>query len=194
VAANTWTKIRINIPGDTAGTWNVAGNASAAVLIFSICVGSTYQIAPNVWTAGSFSAPTGAANIAATLNAQLNITGVALMVGAAAQNAEPDFRKYSDNLLDCQRYFWKALSGNPVNLVIFAYAPAAGYTTAVYWSAPVVMRAAPTLVAAWGSGSNANAAGNSILADNRTVGSSINSVAAGGYAATWSITSLDADF
>jgi hypothetical protein len=104
--ANMWTKVRINIPGDTAGTWSVAGNAIALILSFGLGVGSTGSAtASGAWRAGNFSGVTGAANILGTINAALSITGVALMVGAAAANAEPEFRKYSDNLIDCQRYY-----------------------------------------------------------------------------------------
>jgi hypothetical protein len=105
--ASIWTKIRINIPGDTAGTWNVAGNAAIAYLGFNLGAGSTYAVTAGAWAAGNFSTAPGAVNPVATLNAAIFITGVALMVGSGAANAEPEFKKYSDNLIDCQRYFVK---------------------------------------------------------------------------------------
>jgi hypothetical protein len=103
--ANTWTKIRISIPGDTAGTWQVAGNAVAAYLLFNVGAGSTFAHATGSWAPGNFYTVAGAVNPVATANATFYITGVALMVGAAAANAEPEFKKYADNLIDCQRYF-----------------------------------------------------------------------------------------
>jgi hypothetical protein len=104
----TWTKVRLNIPGDTAGTWAVANNAFAITLTFNLGDGSNFVTTPNAWQAGNFYTAAGVVNPVATLNAYLYITGVALMVGAAASNAEPEFRKYSDNLIDCQRYFNRA--------------------------------------------------------------------------------------
>jgi hypothetical protein len=105
LAASAWTKVKINIPGDTVGTWSVADNAAAVFLLFNLGCGANSSTAAGVWTAGGFTSAPGAVNPVATLNATLSITGVALMVGSAAANAEPEFRKYSDNLIDCQRYY-----------------------------------------------------------------------------------------
>jgi hypothetical protein len=113
--ANTWVKIRINIPGDTAGTWAVADNAAIAQVNFNLGAGSTNQTAPGVWTAGYFLSTSGAVNPVATNGATFYITGVALMVGAAAQNASPEFRKYADNLTDCMRYYEKSYAQGTVS-------------------------------------------------------------------------------
>ncbi|HEY1433220.1 MAG TPA: hypothetical protein VGF39_16560 [Stellaceae bacterium] len=106
--ANTWTKVKINVPGDTAGTWSVAATAKGLDLAFSIGAGATFQTTAGAWVAGNFLTAPGAVSVVGTLNATLNITGVALMVGAAAANAEPEFKKYADNLVDCQRYYEKS--------------------------------------------------------------------------------------
>jgi hypothetical protein len=150
-AANTWQKFRISIPGDQAGTWNVASNAAAVQLNFNLGSGATNSTAPNVWTAGNFVSATGAVNPVATLNASFSITGVALMVGAAAANAEPEFRKYSDNLIDCQRYFQPGLR------ILNGYA-LAGQN--VGYSAPLApqMRASPTVTTA-GTNNSVNISG-----------------------------------
>jgi hypothetical protein len=191
LAANVWTKFRINIPGDTAGTWQVAGNAGAFVLGFSICAGSTLRTAPNIWTAGSFIAPTGAVNITTTAGASFFITGVALMVGAAAANAEPEFRKYSDNLLDCQRYFVRAgltqavsVGQSPVNWPLFTN----------YTAAPVQMRTTPTLAANWAAGNNIVGDAISMMGDARTVQGAYHVPVAGGGTINLVVTLLDADF
>jgi hypothetical protein len=106
--ANTWTKVRVNIPGDTGGTWAVAANAGMLVLGISLCVGATAQTSTlNAWQPGNFISAAGVVNVLSAVNNSLSITGVALMVGAAAANAEPEFRKYSENLIDCQRYYEK---------------------------------------------------------------------------------------
>jgi hypothetical protein len=141
--ANVWTQFRIAIPGDTSGTWTAAGNAKAAILAFNIGSGATLATAPNAWTAGSFVSVPGAVSVVGTLNANIAITGVALMVGAAASNAEPEFRKYSDNLADCQRYCFR-----PTNvLVTTGYTPSAAGSLTIYVNRqlPVTMRATPTL-------------------------------------------------
>jgi hypothetical protein len=189
--ASAWQKFRIAIPGDTVGTWSVAANAEAVDLLFDLGTGATYSTAPGVWTAGNFVAATGANGVVATLNASLYITGVALMVGAAAANAEPEFKKYSDNLVDCMRYFHKP----NIALTLVSYAGFAGTSFYLNWQSPVVMRAAPTVISAtWGSGGNANAGATTMLADNRTLQSSISSVAVGNASAILTLTALDADF
>jgi hypothetical protein len=139
LAANTWTKVRINIPGDTAGTWSVAANAAAAIVSLGFGVGSTFSSAPNVWTAGNFVSAPGAVSVVGTLNATLYITGVALMVGAAAANAEPEFRKYSDNLIDCQRYYQSG------SIRVLGYGGPIGVVLAQAQPFPVTMRALPTV-------------------------------------------------
>jgi hypothetical protein len=142
LAANTWTKIRLNISGDTSGTWAVAVNAGMLTLRVPLCVGSTYLSSTvNAWQAGNFIGATGAVNVLASASNYINITGVALMVGAAAANAEPAFKSYSDNLIDCCRYYFKpaaAVGGS-------SYGASAASTNAYATRAfPVTMRASPT--------------------------------------------------
>jgi hypothetical protein len=119
-------------------------------LLFNIGCGSTLQTAAGVWTAGSFNSAPGTVNITATNNGTFGITGVALMVGAAAQNAEPEFKKYSDNLIDCQRYYTR--------IEIFG----GGYNVAtgnIFFSGyfPATMRATPTLALLGNASSNLGA-------------------------------------
>jgi hypothetical protein len=152
--AATWTKVRVNISGDQSGTWNVAGNAAALLLGFQLCVGSTYLTSTlNAWQTGNFWGATGAANVLGAVNNALRITGVALMVGAAAQNAEPAFKSYADNLIDCQRYY-------AANLRVYFNSPASGGASTgavVNSSFPVTMRANPSMVITVNSNSNLNA-------------------------------------
>jgi hypothetical protein len=191
LAANTWTKIRLKIPGDTAGTWNVAANAAAISVIFSLGVGTNFQTAAGVWAAGDFKSTSGAVNITATNGATFYVTGVALMVGAAAANAEPGFCKYSDNLIDCQRYFVMAgqtqavsVAQSPVNWPLFTN----------YTAAPVQMRTTPTLVANWAAGNNIVGDAISVMSDGRTVQGAYHVPVAGGGTINLVVTSLDADF
>jgi hypothetical protein len=190
-AGNVWTKVRLNIPGDITGTWSVAANASSLFLTLNLGAGSNFQATPGSWQAGSFSSVAGAVNIISTVNANLYITGVALMVGAAAANAEPEFRKYSDNLIDCQRYF---VAPNIPMSALTGYGSAAGWSYVIYWSGPCTMRATPTVVGAWSALSNAGTPVISAQPDGRSVRGSMVSVAAGNFTGTLTITSLDADF
>jgi hypothetical protein len=114
----TWTKVRFNVPGDIGGNWNaVAGNTVGMWLTFGLCVGSTYSTpTANAWVAGNFNTAAGVVNMLAAVGQVFNITGVAVMVGAAAANAAPEFRKISDNLLDCMRYYEVNFSTGPTDL------------------------------------------------------------------------------
>jgi hypothetical protein len=151
-ATGVWQKFRINIPGDTAGTWAVAANVVALNLTFSVGAGASLSGAPGSWTSNGFISAPGAVSVVGTLNATLYITGVALMVGAAAANAEPEFRKYSDNLIDCQRYYGRT------QLLSQVYQAAGG---AVYVAGylPAMLRAAPTTVTVIGTNNSANISG-----------------------------------
>jgi hypothetical protein len=109
-------------------------------LSFSLGVGSTYQVAAGSWQAGQFMSAPGAVSVVGTLNATLSITGVALMVGSGAANAEPEFRKYSDNLLDCQRYYNRFFFTMPVY-----GGPSGGNVTTPSIVLSPLMRASPTV-------------------------------------------------
>jgi hypothetical protein len=88
--------------------------------------------------------------ITATNGGTLAITNVALMVGAAAQNAEPEFKKYSDNLIDCRRYYQTGTVG--------WYGYGAGGANGLVGNLPVVTRAAPTYTLSGATYSNASGA------------------------------------
>jgi hypothetical protein len=175
--ANTWTKIRLTIPGDTAGTWSVAGNAIAALLSFNLGGGSNSSHAAGAWAVGAFTTAPGAINPVATLNANFYITGVALMVGAAASNAEPEFKKYSDNLIDCQRYCLR-----PSNQLVGAGYGAGAASAGCYAMRdfPVIMRAVPTVSGQTYAVSNA---GTPVVSGLWTGGSSFQAtnIGAGGF-------------
>jgi hypothetical protein len=143
--ANVWQKIRINIPADLAGAgWNFAvgnpGTQSGLEVDFTIAAGATLTTStPNTWITGNFLAATGSVPMLGTQYAMLFITGVALMVGSAAQNAEPEFKKYSENLADCQRYY------STTSIASRMYYGTASQGIWVSGYLPAVMRAAPTL-------------------------------------------------
>jgi hypothetical protein len=184
--ASTWTKVRINVPGDTAGTWTTD---PPVTLNFPLCVGATYSTATlNAWVAGGFYSATGAVNVLGAVSRNLSITGVALMVGAAAANAEPEFKKYSDNLIDCQRYF---VNNIPAHVI-------ASVTGVEYISAsvnfPQQMRSSPTVT--YVSDINAHTNCSTPGADSATVLGcrTLATSTATGNASFSSLFSADADF
>jgi hypothetical protein len=186
-----WNKIRMTIPGDTGGTWAVAPNAAMLALTFGLCVGSTYSTATlNAWQNGNFVGATGAVNVLATIApSAFGITGVALMVGAAAANAAaPEFLPFAENLRACQRYF--ALGPS---FYILGYG-AAGTGVADNWTAPVTMRAAPTVTFTWTNTVNTSGASVTAQGDARTISASFACLAAGGAQAVLNLISLSADF
>ena len=108
--ANAWTKIVVTIPGDTAGTWVLQGNAGALSVAFDYGSGSTYRAPAGAWAAGSFFGANGAASFLANTNATFNITGVKLEIGTVAT----PFNRQSlaKSLADCQRYYEKSWGPN----------------------------------------------------------------------------------
>ena len=98
-----WTKIIITIPGDTAGTWVLSGNAGSVVLHFDLGAGSTYRGTANVWASTNYVGATGAVSVVGTNGATFYITGVKLETGSVAT----PFNRYSlaKSMADCQRYY-----------------------------------------------------------------------------------------
>ena len=134
--AGTWTKVVIPIPGDTAGTWVMSGNAGGVAVKFDLGSGSNFRGAAGAWVNGNLNGVTGAAALVATNGAALGVTGVKLEIGSVAT----PFNRQSlaKSMADCQRY-WQQVqilwSGGTNN-------------TSTYFATgtlPVAPRAAPTL-------------------------------------------------
>jgi hypothetical protein len=136
-AANTWTKISLIIPGDTAGTWVMSGNAAAMTVRFELGGGATFRGPAGAWASGNFIGANGAASVVATNGATFYVTGVKLEIGTVAT----PFNRQSlaKSLADCQRYYQTGyLQMNAYNT-----AGAATGQTVPYIVTP---RAAPTIV------------------------------------------------
>lgn len=105
--ANTWSKITITIPGDTAGTW-LFNNGVGMTLVFDLGSGvSTATNFPNLWQAGNFTTcPIGSLRVMNTAGTALDIAGVQLEVGSIATSF--DYQGMQTQLALCQRYYQKS--------------------------------------------------------------------------------------
>jgi hypothetical protein len=136
LTANTWAKTVITIPGDTAGTWVMSGNAGAAILNFDLGSGSNSRGAANAWASGNYFGVTGAVSAVGTNGATFYVTGVKLEIGSVATPYPR--QSLAKSQADCERYFrWL-----PYNLSIWATAAGQYATSGLPFSA---MRAAPTI-------------------------------------------------
>jgi hypothetical protein len=146
-AASTWTKIVLTIPGDTAGTWVMSGNAAGLYLHFDLGSGANFRGPANAWASGNYVGANGAVSVVGTNGATFNVTGVKLEIGSVA--TPYNRQSLAKSLADCQRYFCK-----PTNqLAVAGYGPgAASLTIFAPRTFPVTMRAAPTQAGAAFSG------------------------------------------
>jgi len=133
----TWTKIVITIPGDTAGTWVMSGNAASMGLTFDLGSGASNRAPAGAWVAGNYLGANGAVSVVATNSASFYLTGVKLEIGSVA--TPYNRQSLAKSMADCQRYYatnsnniW---TGNPTSGNVY-------YTT---WTFPVQMRAGPTV-------------------------------------------------
>jgi len=136
-AVSTWTQFVINIPGDTAGTWVMQGNAGALLVSFDFGSGANYRGPANAWAAANYVGVTGAANIIA-VPSSIYLTGVKLEIGSVAT---PFPRlTMARALADCQRYY---CTKSNLSMMTSMNGPANfGCPIAL----PVTMRANPTIV------------------------------------------------
>jgi hypothetical protein len=144
--AGTWTKIAVNIPGDTAGTWAGSGNGQGVQIAFDLGSGATFRGSANAWTAGNFVGATGAVSVAAVNAGTFYVTGVKLEIGSVA--TPYNRQSLTKSLADCQRYYQTGA------LQTFGYAAGAGNAASAVYPYPVVMRASPTLTPTWTTQSN----------------------------------------
>ena len=152
LVANTWTKIVVTIPGDTAGTWVSSGSAGALIVGFDLGSGSTYRGPANAWGATAYFGATGAVSVVAVIAATLYVTGVKLEMGSVVTPF--DRLSPAKALIDCQRYY-------QAGSVYYLGYQIAGQSVGLFYTFPTTMRATPTMTLANSSGSNAGTAGSS---------------------------------
>ena len=140
-AANTWTTISITVAGDTTGTW-ATDNTAGAVIMFGLGAGASVSGTAGAWGSTLYRSSTGAVQVVATNGATFYVTGVQLEVGTKATPYEMQI--YSDQLAQCQRYYFDAASGSATAV----YQLAATSISAVATTLPMVnwppMRTTPT--------------------------------------------------
>ena len=151
--ASVWTKVVVTIPGDTGGTWVMAGNAGAAALHFDLGSGSSVRAPAGAWTNGAIVGASGAQNILSVNGGFFSFTGVKLEVGSVAT----PFNRQSlaASLADCQRYYEKsydygispgATSQNNGSFLLYATGlTATANNLSTYIAYKVSKRAAPTV-------------------------------------------------
>ena len=139
-SANTWSRVVINVPGDTSGTWN-KGNSVGVKIVFALKVGSNFITSnAGVWEdAERMGATAGNYNLMNSTSNYIYFTGIQLEEGTEATPFE--HVHYSEALRQCQRYFWKNADNT--------YRRIGGYKRSdsnCHWElqAPVPMRVAPS--------------------------------------------------
>lgn len=110
LVANTETRVEISVPPDTANL--SLGSAATMDINLSLCCGSTYKsAADDVWTTGNFIAGPTISNNLATANVNIKVKEFSFYLDPDNTKTAPKFQvpAYNDDLLDCKRYFQKAL-------------------------------------------------------------------------------------
>ena len=128
VAANTWEKKTITVPGDTSGTWVGLSNAGAVWLTFGLGTGSTLSNTAGAWVAGNYTNATGAVSLVGTNGATWYVTGVQIEKGSQATPFE--YCQYGTELALCQRYY--EVLTNPYGLAMSCFNSTDAYANLVY--------------------------------------------------------------
>ena len=146
LTANTWTKIKHTLPGNsnlvvTAGTGYGLG---FGIFPFQGTNYTTSRSASNAWQAwdSNNKTPDFTTTWYTTNNAQLYITGVQLEVG---EEATPYKHKHiTEEQMMCKRYY-QVISPSAGDHMMFGFGRAEGNTARIGISVPVPMRAVPTV-------------------------------------------------
>lgn len=132
-----WTKVVVTIPGDTAGTWVLNGNASSVVVQFDLGSAAQFRGPANAWASANYVGATGAGSIIAINGAWIVLTGVKLEIGSVA--TPYNRQSLAKSMADCQRYYQTGqYNFQGYNL--------GGNNDVQAFSPPVWMRASPTVV------------------------------------------------
>lgn len=138
---NTWQTITLTIPGATSGTW-LTTNGQGINVCFDLGSGSNYNTTANTW--GSSGVRTsGTVSLSTNSSATFYITGVQLETGSVATPYERQI--YSEQLAQCQRYYYRATGGTAYQVFGQGKAYSTG-TVNFLLNLPTTMRATPTSI------------------------------------------------
>lgn len=142
-ASGVWEYKTITFAADTTGALD-NDNASSLELYFSLGAGSNYTSGSLATSWATYSAANeapGQVNVASATNNYWQITGVQLEVGDTATPFE--FKKYADDLRECQRYYWRVTNLSATTIIASGWA--LNTTVGAFpIKHPVIMRTAPT--------------------------------------------------
>jgi hypothetical protein len=137
LAASTWTKFAIPIPGDTAGTW-LGDTGIGGIVTFSLASGTTWNApAAGSWQAGNFMSVAGTTNFLSA-TPTFYLSDVQLELGNVATPFE--HLDFAQKLAICQRYYWQ----DTYTYLVFNGAAATQIVSGII-KFPQVMRTAPTM-------------------------------------------------
>jgi hypothetical protein len=138
----------VTIPGDIAGTWDVA-NGIGMQICFNFAAGSGMRAAAaNTWSAGAFRGSPATTNFFATNGNTAYLAGVAVLPGAeapqpAALNTAFILRPFDEELRLCQRHLW-IWRGGQIAASLGAGTVYNASLGLAHVQFPVTMRAAPS--------------------------------------------------
>ena len=143
-SANTWERKFMTIPPITSGTW-VKDSTNGLYLRMNLGSPGSRTAAANGWRSGNFDGAdgsTGAVTWATTSGATFFMTGCQIEVGDSPSDFE--HRTFGEELLLCQRYFYRVQGSNSDRPGIGGYVVGASEARmdVVF---PCAMRAAPTI-------------------------------------------------
>ena len=143
LSADTWTKVTKTIPGNSNLTFNNDNGEGMNIRIACYKGSSTGSITQNQWAAFNTNLryPTYTSTWYTTNDATFEVTGMQLEVSDHATDFE--HRSFTDELLRCQRYYWRMPFDGESSLFLYggAYGSGSGF---VNYALPVKMRATPT--------------------------------------------------
>ena len=161
LTADTWTKVTKTIPGKSGKTVNDGGSQPDNTSLFQLnwspfqgTDGTASGTALDQWNtyAGASKYPDFVTTWGSTNGATFDITGIQLEIGDSAGDFEN--RTYAEELVRCQRYYYKTLANNNEFFPGMGMADTDGNTVILNTQFPVRMRSAPSALEQSGTASD----------------------------------------